>query len=276
MVVLWPLLALIASPAGAEVSHLPDMYISGSPESSQAVESMANELQDKSQAADGVYYPGLGVPLPPGYNVPTGTNVGPPPNTPPNFPLPIYPPYFGFGGGGPGIPTQLGVDGFGQGFGQGYGNALGPGPGPGPVPGAGPGIYPNAAQLQGGTQGFANGPPLQGGPQAGAGFPQGGAFPPNFPPSQGLQAFQPGPGFGLPPPGYGGPQGPGANSFGGQPFGAQFQPQPPSPYGPFPPQFDEPQPEPEPEPATPETDEAKKSADTVYGSNGGYVYKRTK
>ncbi|XP_033150385.1 collagen alpha-2(I) chain [Drosophila busckii] len=83
------LLLLLLTAAKADVKHLSPNYLPPT----------AKQLDELAPAQDGLYFPSAGVQLPSGYAVPTGSNVGAPPQSPPNFPLPIYPPFFGFGTG---------------------------------------------------------------------------------------------------------------------------------------------------------------------------------
>ncbi|XP_017869509.1 PREDICTED: glutenin, high molecular weight subunit PW212 [Drosophila arizonae] len=338
----WPLLLvlgllLVLHLANADVSHLSKNYLPPDPKSS-AAQPLADEPApvEPGKANDGSYYPGGGLTLPSGYSVPTGSNVPQPHSAPPNFALPIYPPYFGFNGGG--------ADAFGNGFANG---AQGPqfqqpgqfpvgpqpgqfpvgpqpgqfpvGPQPGQFPlGPQPGQFPQGAQFVGGQQGPQFTPGQQGGGfpigpqgggfpvgQQGGGFPigpQGGGFPvgpqggafqvgpttfaPDYLTMQGLPAaaiqlpFQQNVGFG-PQTGFGGPQS--AHHFQhlvnvGQPFvpsfgipGQNYQPHP-QPFA------DEPQPEGKAKPKSTGAKALAKSQnkETIYASNGGYVYKRAK
>ncbi|XP_017063773.1 proline-rich protein HaeIII subfamily 1 [Drosophila eugracilis] len=335
VLVLLGLLPLI----NGDVSHLPKDYLPPNADSQNAVHTRSNDAKEIQKDPSG-FYPSTGLPLPPGYAIPTGSNIPPQPVQPPNFPLPIYPPFFGFGGG----PGE-----------QGIGPGIGPVPSAYPNGGPFPGGPPNAAYQQPPPGTFPGGP-FPGGPQGGAGgfiAPQGGAFPPaagfqpqggpgngfipqgapfppqagpfppqgvpfapqgvpgnafpggNFPPQEGPfppqgGAFPP-PGAqyppefltnqGLPltnpqgpfqgpnpagfnvPVGFGGPV-PGQNPY--QQFGPGFG-------GPAPPGYsDEPekeQPQKEAERtvvAPPLADDPKSNADTVYATNGGYVYQRAK
>ncbi|KAH8245093.1 hypothetical protein KR032_004799, partial [Drosophila birchii] len=223
----WVVLILLLPLASSDVSHLHN-------------ENGADSKETQKDPSSSGFYPsvGPGLALPPGYAIPTGGNVPPPPAQPPNFPLPIYPPFFGFGGGpgeqGPAIgPVPSAYP---------NGGAVFPGAGapsaaiqqpPGP-----PGAFPSGGVGGSfGGQGAGVGFPQQGAgfPPQGVGFPpQGAGFPPQgagFPP-QGA-GFPP-QGAGFPPQGAGfPPQGPGFPSQGpGFPPQGGFPPQ----SGPFPPQ----------------------------------------
>ncbi|TDG41070.1 hypothetical protein AWZ03_012506 [Drosophila navojoa] len=311
----WPLLLqlgllLVLHLTTADVSHLSKNYLPPDPKPS-AAQPLADEPApaEPAKANDGSYYPGGGLTLPSGYSVPNGGNVPQPHSAPPNFPLPIYPPYFGFNGGS--------AEAFGNGFANGAQGPqfqqpgqfpVGPQPGQfpvGPQPGqfpAGPqpGQFSQGAQFVGGQQGFQFTPGQQGGgfpvgPQGG-GFPvgpQGGAFqagPTPFAPDyltmQGLPAaaiplpFQQNVGFGQQT-GFGGPQS--THHFQhlvnvGQPFVPSFG-IPGQNYQPHPQRFaDEPQPEGKAKPKSTDAKALAKShnKETTYASNGGYVYKRAK
>ncbi|KAH8397583.1 hypothetical protein KR222_011260 [Zaprionus bogoriensis] len=212
--VAWPqllilLLAALQLPialVSADVSHLAKEYlppegatqVATAPARPQADEPEPEPAPaDPQKANDGAYYPTAGLMLPPGYAIPTGSNVAPPPASPPNFPLPIYPPFFGFGGGSegiggvplpPGYPNeaQLPIGAFPVGsqpgqfpIGGQHGGAQGV---PFPV-GPQPAQFGTAPFAVGGTQGaFPNGPqagPFPNGPQAGPfpNGPQAGPFP---------------------------------------------------------------------------------------------------
>ncbi|KAM8720297.1 hypothetical protein ACLKA7_006354 [Drosophila subpalustris] len=351
----WPLLLqfLLLALVTADVSHLAKEYLP--PDVGQAA---AQPLADEptpvnlKQANDGAFFPMGGLMLPSGYAIPTGANVAPP-MSPPNFPLPIYPPFFGFGGGpegqfpggsfsggpqGGGFPTGPQGGSFPVGpqpgqFSSGLQNGNFPvGPQGGPFPGGPQGGpfpgEPQAGPFPGGPQGgpFSGGPqggpfpggtlggPFSGGPQGGPfpGGPQGGPFPGGpqgaaFPVGPIPQNPQGGP-FPLPPDyltnqglpsagiqlpfgmatGFGGPNP--TNPYQqqvnvGQPFSPSFG---------IPGQYYQPQPfadEPEPKPLLKSEDHAKvrispttattvapksHNRDTIYASNGGYVYQRTK
>jgi len=341
----WPLLLqfILVSIVIADVSHLAKDYLP--PDVGQPVsQAQADEPTsiDHMQANDGTFFPMAGLMLPPGYAIPTDGNVAPP-MSPPNFPLPIYPPFFGFGGSPEGLaggPVPPGFPNEGQFPGgsfpvasQGGQFPIGPQGGPFPVnsqPGQfsaalqsgsfplGPqsGPFPSGPQggsFPGGLQGAPFGAGPQGGPfptgsQSGSfpGGPQGGPFPAGpqgvpfpvgpipqnpqggpFPyppdylttqglPSAGMQLpFGMPPGFGGPVPTY--PYQQLANV--GQPFspsfgipGQHYQPQPFA---------DEPEPEVSAKPKngpTTSTTIAPKSSnrETIYASNGGYVYQRAK
>ncbi|KAH8385010.1 hypothetical protein KR093_009656 [Drosophila rubida] len=351
----WPLLLqlLLLSLVVADVAHLAKEYLP--PDVGQASsQPLADEPTPVEQmpANDGAYYPTAGLMLPPGYAIPTSDNIAAPPMSPPNFPLPIYPPFFGFVGGPeglggaqvpPGFPNQpqfaggaFPVAAQGGQFPVGpQGGAFAAGPQSGPFPVApqvvpqfsvGPQAGPSfAAALQNGN--FPVGPqggPFPAGPQAGPfptepqgalfpvgpeggpfpAVPQAGPFPailqpgafPNGPQSA---AFPVGPTLQNPfAPDYLTTQGlPAAGMqlpFGMPPSFAG--PAPTYPYQPFSPSFGVPgqhyQPQPQPfadEPA-PETNAKLKisvatsttvapksrNRETIYASNGGYVYQRAK
>ncbi|XP_017140034.1 proline-rich protein HaeIII subfamily 1 [Drosophila miranda] len=247
----WPLfLVLLLLPLiKSDVSHLPKDYIPPTPEEEESLQSIdhqetpllhreheehEHDPEGHSNDVNG-FYPSLGLPLPPGYAVPTGNNVPPPPAQPPNFPLPIYPPYFGFGG------PQESVDPNGSPFGSGPPNAAIQQPPQGaPFPQGGP--FPNGGQI--GPFPGQGGPfPGQGGPFPGQGstFPgQGGPFPGQGGPFPGQGSTFPGqggpfPGQGSPFPEQGGPLPGQVGPFPGQgsPFPGQAGPFP-GQGGPFP------------------------------------------
>ncbi|KAH8367654.1 hypothetical protein KR084_001073 [Drosophila pseudotakahashii] len=212
MMQLWAFLVLLLPLINGDVSHLlPKDYI---PPSAAEQTDEAKEIQRDPSG----FYPSNGLPLPPGYAIPTGSNVPPPPVQPPNFPLPIYPPFFGFGGGAPG-------EGVGPGIGAGGG---------GPFPGGPPNAafqLPAGGAFPGGSFGPQTGFPPQaaGFPPQAAGFPpQAAGFPPQgagFPPQE---AGFPTQGAGFPPQGAGfAPQGAGFSPQGAgfPPQGAGFPPQ---------------------------------------------------
>ncbi|XP_033169243.1 basic salivary proline-rich protein 2 [Drosophila mauritiana] len=330
----WAVVVLLLPLINGDVSHLPKEYIPPSAEQEPTTRSAADGQEVQKDPSG--FYPSTGLPLPPGYAIPTGSNVPPSPVQPPNFPLPIYPPFFGFGGGS--------VE-------QGGGPGIGPVPSAYPNGGAFPGGPPNGGAFPGGPTNAAFQLPPGGpfGPQAGnfaqpGGFPQVGGFPPQgagfqpqgipgngFPP-QGAP-FSPQPGVFPPQGGAFGPQGIPGNGFPGGNFPPQGGPFPGSAYppefltnqglpltnpqgpfqgpspagfnvpagfggpvpgqnpyqqfgpgfgGPAPPGYsDEPAKEqPKDSERTvvppPLADDPKSAADTVYASNGGYVYKRAK
>ncbi|XP_016949110.1 basic proline-rich protein [Drosophila biarmipes] len=327
------LLVLILPLISGDVSHLSKDYIP--PRAKQdAPATPSNDGQEVQKDPSG-FYPSNGLPLPPGYAIPTGSNVPPPPVQPPNFPLPIYPPFFGFGGGpgepgvGPGIGPVPSAYPNGGAFPVGSPNAayhvppggvypnggaaFGP-QGPGfppqgagfPPQGAGFGPQPVGFQPQGGfppqgppfapqpgpfgPQGapFGNAfpgagfPPPQEGPfppQGGPFPPPGGPYPPEFLTNQGLPLTNPqGPFQGLNPTGFNVPAGfggpvPGQNPY--QQFGPGFG-------GPAPPGYSDEAAKEQPKEgerkvvAPPLADDPKNGADTVYATNGGYVYQRAK
>ncbi|KAH8421097.1 hypothetical protein KR009_007508, partial [Drosophila setifemur] len=323
---LWLVLALLVPLTRGDVSHLED-----------AGEEDAQLPQEDPSG----FYPSTGLPLPSGYAIPTGANVPQSPVQPPNFPLPIYPPFFGFGepGMGPGFgsglgsvpsaypngpPTnaalqQAGATAFGAPGGAGFIPNFPPFPGQGalfpgqgsPFPGQGPTLPGQAAPFPGQVSPF----PGQGAPFPGQGAPfpgQGAPFPGQGAPYPGQEAPFPGQGAGFPGqgshfPGQGPPFPPQGAPFPPPDFlfnqglplansqGAPFQPAPgfnvpvgfggPVP-GQFPPGFGGPAPpgySDEPEKATEKpgvqivaADDAKSGADTIYATNGGYVYQRAK
>ncbi|XP_068154480.1 LOW QUALITY PROTEIN: proline-rich protein HaeIII subfamily 1 [Drosophila tropicalis] len=295
--------------AQADVSHLSLSHEHGGHGEETKQADAAVEMND------GQFYPVAGLPLPPGYAIPTGNNVPPPPVAPPNFPLPIYPPYFGFGG------SQGAGPGPGPGFSNVGGQQFAGGPIPEPTngqytafptasqglpfPGAGP---QGGVPFQPGSQfgSFANGPqagpfpngqqagpfppgPFPSGPQPGAfpSVPQAGPFPPSpqgvpFPAIPQGGPFPSQPQF---PPDYLTNQGlplAGAQQPFLQPSGFNVPPGFAGPgidfSNPYQQPFaDEAQPEEvDAHPTTDEPSKAKQSSDTVYAPNGGYVYQRAK
>ncbi|KAH8289472.1 hypothetical protein KR054_005797, partial [Drosophila jambulina] len=334
----WAVLVLLLPLARGDVSHLHS-------------ESEADPKDTQKDPSSSGFYPsvGPGLALPPGYAIPTGANVPPPPVQPPNFPLPIYPPFFGFGGGpgdqGPAIGPVPSAYPNGGGVFPGAGapsaaiqqpngppGAFGGGSGPFAGSGAAGGFPPQEAgfppQGAGFSQQGAGFPPQGAGfppqgagfppqgagfPPLGAGFPPQGTFPPQngpfppqgvpFPPQGGPGDAFPGAAFpggpypefltnqGLPlansqgpfqgpgpagfnvPVGFGGPL-PGQNPY--QQFGPGFGGPAPPGYSDEPEQGERREPEKvEPPPAAGAVaEDAKSGADTVYASNGGYVYQR--
>jgi len=231
----WAVVVLLLPLINGDVSHLPREYIPPSAELEPTTRSAADGQEVQKDPSG--FYPSTGLPLPPGYAIPTGSNVLPQPVQPPNFPLPIYPPFYGFGGG----PVE-----------QGGGHGIGPVPSAYPNGGAFPAGPTNGGAFAGGPTNAAFQLPPGGpfGPQAGnfaqpGGFPQTGGFPPqgagfqpqgipgNGFPTQGAP-FSPQQGVFPSQGGAFGPQGIPGNGF----LGGNFPPQGgPFPGSAYPPEF---------------------------------------